>query len=529
MAVKRTGKAGQGKRVGGYVRISEDPNDEEKGVTRQAEDVRDLAASLGWQVTKLYEENDTSAYKKRHIRLPNGRSVWRVIRPKFRQMLQDYEDGIIDAIIVYDIDRLARQPRDLEDLIDLVEHFKRPVIGATGNLDLMTDHGKAMARILVTMANKSSGDTARRVAREKLQTAREGNSRPGTRAFGWKADRVTLDPKESALVRKAARLFIAGESWSSVTKFIADSGIPTVMNGKWRIRTVKNIVLSPRIAGIALYNGQMRPDREGGSTGVDFLDMKARALIDEKGDYVQGKWEPILPVEEWEQAISEQLRRTEGTEFTSSNTRAHLLSGLLRCGRILDDGTTCNLVMNGTRAKQRTGKYTAIYKCPGKVHGGCGRNQRNMGKLDLLIEDLFFLHLEKNAPVDEGTAPEQDPYDPIVEKLEDVRSRLVKMRTGMRDGKVSPESFFAVVPGLEQQERKLLASLSKAKNAKKIRDKKLRSPGEVKQEWQQAVNNSARRALLGQYLQAIVVEPSQTRGTVFDWETIKPIWKNADQ
>ncbi len=93
----------------------------EKGITRQKEDILALAEKLGVRIVKWYEENDTTAFRKRRIRLPNGRSVWRVIRPEFREMLEDYEDGKIEGVIFYDIDRLARQPRDLEDLIDLVE------------------------------------------------------------------------------------------------------------------------------------------------------------------------------------------------------------------------------------------------------------------------------------------------------------------------------------------------------------------------------------------------------------------------
>ncbi|HTP14718.1 MAG TPA: recombinase family protein [Streptosporangiaceae bacterium] len=30
-----------------------------------------------------------------------------MIRPEFREMLEDYEDGKIDGVIFYDIDRLA--------------------------------------------------------------------------------------------------------------------------------------------------------------------------------------------------------------------------------------------------------------------------------------------------------------------------------------------------------------------------------------------------------------------------------------
>ena len=531
------------RRAGGYVRLSEDPSGTEKGVARQKEDVEELAARLGWQVGKVYEENDTSAYKKKRLRLPDGRSVWRVERPEFRQMLKDYEDGVIDGIIVYDLDRLARQPRDLEDLIDLVDYFKRPVTGVTGALDLMTENGKAMARVLVAMANKSSADTARRVARERLQRAQEGRVLPSTRAFGWKADRVTIEPVEAALLKKAIGWFTAGESWTSVTAKIMASRVPTVEGGKWYLATVKNMILSPKMAGIAVYHGRLRaltsgPDdqEDHGNAGIDgegernaVRSPRDRAVRDAAGEYVLGGVQAIVTVEEWEAAVDEFERRREGKEFTSSGTRKYLLSGLLRCGRPREDGTVCNrgLVGKSTRRK-KDGPIVPSYKCPNPENGGCGGTQRNMAKLDALIEDLLFLHLEKNRPEsDQIPEPDIEIDDPTAVEREDVRRRLKAMRDGMRDGTVSTETFFAVVPGLESRDKKLTAELAKVRRRKVDRSRQLRTADEVRDEWSDpATTTAGRRTLLGQYLSAIVVHPAKRMGRgQFDHTSIEPVWK----
>jgi hypothetical protein len=87
MASDDRAKAAKPQRAAGYVRISEDPLGLEKGVGRQKEDVEALTQRLGWKLSKINEENDTSAYKKRRIRKPDGRSVWRVLRPESGQML----------------------------------------------------------------------------------------------------------------------------------------------------------------------------------------------------------------------------------------------------------------------------------------------------------------------------------------------------------------------------------------------------------------------------------------------------------
>jgi site-specific DNA recombinase len=530
MATSRSRKP---RRAGSYVRISEDPSGEERGVGRQKEDVEELAQRLGWRVGKVYEENDTSAYKRKRIRLADGRSVWRVERPEFRQMLRDYEDGAIDGIIVYDLDRLARQPRDLEDLIDLVDHFKRPVSGVTGSLDLMTENGKAMARVLVAMANKSSADTARRVARAKVQGAREGTALPTTRAFGWQDDHVTLEPPEAELLREVIADFTAGETWTGITAAIIDSGIPTVKGGRWRLKSVKQMILSPRVAGIMPYRGKVstmaasdEPDLNGAETAADDdqgdEEHRARsprdlALRDAEGAYVCGAWKPIITVQQWEDLITEYERRQDGAEFTSQGTRSYLLSGLLRCARPREDGTPCNAKMVGTAVGSRSGRLKTpkmIYRCPGKVSGGCGNSTRSMTHMDQLIED---------------PQPEAELEHPDAARLADVSKRLSMMRTGMRKGTVSPESFFAVVPGLEAQEKKLIASLGKARRAQADRAARSRTPEEVRADWENATI-PGRRELLGQYLQAVIVHPAQAKGRgVFDHTTIEPVWKPLPQ
>ncbi|KUJ65565.1 hypothetical protein ACZ90_46490 [Streptomyces albus subsp. albus] len=165
------------RRPGAYLRISSDRFGLEAGVDRQLEDAEDTRGRLRWgPFTKVYRENDTSAFKKRKVVRSDGSIDWMVVRPQFRQLLADLASGVIDGVIFYDLDRLVRQPRDLEDLIDIVEYVQRPVLGATGSrMNLINDSDRHMARMMCVMALKSSEDTARRVARMRLATAQEGN------------------------------------------------------------------------------------------------------------------------------------------------------------------------------------------------------------------------------------------------------------------------------------------------------------------------------------------------------------------
>ena len=56
-------------------------------------------------------------------------------------MLADIEAGAIDAVVTYRLDRLHRQPRELERFIDLAEPRRLELATVTGDTDLSTRGG----------------------------------------------------------------------------------------------------------------------------------------------------------------------------------------------------------------------------------------------------------------------------------------------------------------------------------------------------------------------------------------------------
>lgn len=101
------------------------------------------------------------------------------------------------AILTYDLDRVARDPRDLEDLIDVVESRdpRMSVESVTGSLRLTTDADVTMARVMVAVANKASRDTARRVTRKHVQLAEQGKpGGGGFRGYGYDHQGLHIGP-----------------------------------------------------------------------------------------------------------------------------------------------------------------------------------------------------------------------------------------------------------------------------------------------------------------------------------------------
>lgn len=259
------------------VRISDDKAKDAAGVGRQEVDGRALADRLGWTIVEVVTENDTSAFKRRKIRLPDGTHALRTVRPGFRRVLDMLASGEADGMIAYDLDRACRDPRDLEDLIDVVESRRPhiPVTSVSGSLRLANDGEITMARVLVAVANKASRDTARRVARKHEELAAQGKpGGGGFRGYGYDRRNLEVVPEEAEIVQEIAARILGtwdgwtseqrekidpdvGESLNSIAADLQQRQVPTVTGAPWNSRSVKSVVTKPRVAGLRTHRNEV--------------------------------------------------------------------------------------------------------------------------------------------------------------------------------------------------------------------------------------------------------------------------------
>lgn len=378
-----------GTRCGIYVRISDDRDGHATGVTRQEADCRQLADVHGWTVTHVYAENDTSAFKRRKVHLPDGTTALRVVRPQFRAMLDDLTDGSIDAIIGYDLDRVARDPRDLEDLIDACETTGRPAKSVTGNLDLSHDGGVTLARVAVAIANQSSRDTSRRVRRAKAAAADAGKwGGGGKRAYGYTADRTALVPAEAKVVRWMAEQTIAGTPLRALVADLNDRHVPTVTGGAWSTAAARRILVSGVAAG--------RLNRHGKDAGP-------------------AAWPAILDESTWRAVVDELDGRPR------SDTRlAHWLTGIAICG-------LCGHALRGNRG---------AYLC-NPASGGCNRIWVNERLTDEVVSEAVLARAERAG------VPTIAPPPPLPDD-----SQLVELAAMWGAGEITRAEYQAARAGI---------------------------------------------------------------------------------
>jgi site-specific DNA recombinase len=465
---------------GNYLRISEDPNDLGKGVNRQSEDTSDAVARRGSTISKTYRENDTSAYKKRKLKRRDDQGntyyVYRVIRPVWQQALADLRNGTIDALMVWDIDRLARDPRDLEDAIELVEWYGKRIEGATGSIDLMTDSGRAMARVMVAMANKSSADTGRRVARAHLDMAKTGQTVGGRRTFGWSPeDRTKLDPIEKELVRSAVEQLIAGETtlhgiavrWNAL-------GVKTVMGNMWTQNKVRGLLTNPRMAGKRVH------------MGIEY----------------DGAWEPMIDDETWEKLRIFFTGSRRGRRVAHEGGRKYMLAGMVRCG-------TCGHRMYGNKFQDRHN-----YVCRGTETGFDHGVAVNGARLDELVREAVV------RTMSDTIIPTTDGGFTGDERLIEIQDEKADALGRMRAKTLSAKAAMVMVEILEVEERELADERTTW-----LRRASGPSVKRVTQAAMEAMAVEEQRDLIGAWLKYVVVQPPATRSRHWDRSRLELVWQ----
>jgi site-specific DNA recombinase len=244
-----------------YARQSKD---HESGIGRQQEDTDQLCDRRGYVIPEggRFADNDVSASNLKRK------------RPDYERMMARIRQGECDVLVITYMDRLYRQPIELENIIPEIE--KAGVLVVTfyeGDMDLRTDTGQLQARVKVAFARAEVMRKGNRQKRENRERAEKGERSPHTICpFGYQDDRNTPDDDEAEAIRWAARHFLSGGSIAAVVREWTRRGVKPryagrtyrdaegnekPFSGKWTGTGVTRIITNPSIAGLMVYQGEI--------------------------------------------------------------------------------------------------------------------------------------------------------------------------------------------------------------------------------------------------------------------------------
>jgi DNA invertase Pin-like site-specific DNA recombinase len=373
-----------------YLRQSQDRNGDELAISRQREDCLKLCHEKGWEPTE-YVDNDRSA--------SNGKP-----RPAYQRMLRDIEAGKTQAVVVWDLDRLHRRPIELESFIDLADQKHLALATVTGECDLGTHNGRLYARLKGAVARAEMDQKSERQKRAAQQRAESGTQWWSARPFGFAYQdgrpvldaegRPTLDPIEAAEIRQAYSAVLAGSSCYSVMADWNARGVLTPRGNRWRASQVRQLLVSPRNAGLRTFRKEIVGD---------------------------GDWSEIVSESTW-RGVRDRLE-DPSRHYGPSRARKHLLSNLVTCGV-----QGCGARMgSGVNKNGRT-----IYVCK-----SCNRNSRNGAWLDALVVEHVVQRLSREDATDLIVDSERPDINALTEQRQSLREQQAALGVRHANGEVS--------------------------------------------------------------------------------------------
>lgn len=233
-------------------------------------------------------------------------------RPALASIMQDIEDGKIDVVVVYKIDRLTRSLLDFVRLIEIFDRRNTSLVSISQAFDTSDSMGRMILNILLTFSQFERELIAERV-RDSIRTRKKhGKVHGGLPPFGYVSTRkgLEIEPTEAKIVRFIFAEFLRTERYSQVMAIVREKGLRTTTKYTKQGAPRGGRKMSPGLVyGILrnpIYVGEIRGHHRN----------------------YEGEHKPIISRETWESAtkIGEQRRRKK----PGSKDTGHFLASLLR-------------------------------------------------------------------------------------------------------------------------------------------------------------------------------------------------------
>lgn len=309
-------------------------------------------ASLGW--TCMPEHYDDG-----------GISGGTIERPALQRLLADIDAGLVDAVLVYKLDRLSRSIRDFGNLMGKFEERGVALVSVTQSINTSDSMGRLILNVLMSFA-QFERELASERTRDKIAMSRKKGLWTGGRpVLGYDIvdGNLVINPGEAELVRWIFARYIAIKSLDALSRELEGKGI---RNKSWTAISEK-VIGGGRLAkstlcgllGNVLYVGRV-PHKE-----VSF----------------EGRHEAIVTDELFAQ-VQRQLaqNRNSGTSALRGDYGG-LLKGVLHCqccgGRMIH-----NVVSKGGNVSYR---YYICQTRSGAARRACGTPSLPADQIETLV------------------------------------------------------------------------------------------------------------------------------------------------
>ena len=260
-------------------------------------------------------------------------------RPQFQKMITDSAKRQFSAVLVYQLDRFARNRFDSATYKARLKKNGVRVLSARENISDDAS-GVLMEAVLEGMAEYYSVELSQKIRRGMSLNAEKCLATGGCVALGYRVNenkQFAVDENTAHIVRKIFEMYLSVSTMAEIIRYLNVSQVKTSRGNEYNKNSIRRILTNKRYCGIYTYNDNEIPD--GIPRIVDDTTFEQAQILLQKNKKAPAR----------AKAVDEN----------------YILTTKLFCG-------LCETAMTGVSGTSGTGKIYQYYQCvTNRRRGGC--------------------------------------------------------------------------------------------------------------------------------------------------------------
>lgn len=407
-----------------YARFSSSGQREES-ITGQLRDCKRYAENHGFEIINEYIDEAKTGTSDN--------------RPSFQKMIKDSESKRFNAIIVWKLDRFARNRYDSAIYRARLKKNGVKIYSAMENISDSAE-GIIMEGLMESMAEYYSANLSENVKRGNRESALQLKTL-GRKIFGYgrsEDDHYIINENEATVVRRIFNEYTSGKSIQDIIKGLNNDGIMNSRNNPWNKSSLKNIIGNDKYIGTYRFMDYVVPN---GMPAIISKDMFS---------------------------IAQEIKDRHKKSPARSREARYLLTGKLFCGH-------CGSPMTGEYGVSKTGKKYHYYRCIKANKHKCDKKRakkdwiENIVVAELLnqLNDLTYIDQLADRFMEYQKKQQSDDSELKVlqDRLHGVNKSLGNMVKAIEMGIITPTTQ-ARMEELEEQKQQLHTAIEQLKFSK---------------------------------------------------------------
>jgi DNA invertase Pin-like site-specific DNA recombinase len=345
-----------------YARYSSH-NQTEQSIEGQLHDCHAYAERMGYTILHEYIDRALTGTKD--------------TRPDFQRMIRDAEKRQFQLVIVWKLDRFARNRYDSAIYKAKLKRYGVRVVSVMENINDGPE-GIILEGILESMAEYYSANLAENVRRGLRESVNKGQFAGGPVPLGYRVDghRLAADERTAPLAQEIFRRYADGESPSVIAADLNARGYKTRLGRSFRVSSFDTMLSCRTYIGEYTYSGQV----------------------------IEGVADAIIDKETFDRAAARRAKNRHAPAAKKAR-EPYQLQGKIFCGH-------CGAPMIGESGRSRNGEIHQYYACAKrKKEHTCRKKNEKKGFIEWYVCEqtvAYVLDPERIGLIAERVVAEYD-------------------------------------------------------------------------------------------------------------------------